>query len=51
MAARRTIDFLFLVLLVLDRGEVHDCLIGENESPRFEVSIAGLEHGVEHRLV
>ena len=48
---RHTVDFLLLVILVLDRGEVHGRVIREDESSRLEVAVACLEHGIQHGLV
>jgi hypothetical protein len=46
-----TVDFLLLVILVLDRGEVHDRVIREEESVWLEIAVACLEHSIEHGLV
>ena len=48
---QQTIDFLLLVLLVLDRSDVQRCMVREDESSRLEVAVTGLEHGIQHRLV
>jgi hypothetical protein len=48
---QHTIDFLLLVLLVLDRGDVHRRMIREDEPSRLEVAVTGFEHGIQHRLV
>lgn len=47
----RTINFLLLIVLVLDRGKVHCRIIREDQAIRLKVFVAGQEDGIEHRLV
>lgn len=48
---QHTIDFLLLVLLVLDRGDIHRRVIRKDEPSRLEVAVTGFQHGIQHRLV
>jgi len=51
MKVRRTIDFLLLVFLVLDRGDVQRCMVRKDKPSRLKVPVTGFEHGIQHRLV
>jgi len=50
-AVTRTIDLVLLVLLVLDRGKIKCCRIGENQTSWFEIPVSRQKDSIEHRFI
>lgn len=46
-----TSDLVILVIAILNTGNVHGGLIGEDETTGVEVGVTGVENGIQHGLV
>lgn len=46
-----TSNLVILVIAILNTGNVHGSLVGEDQTTGVEVGVTGVENGIQHRLV